>query len=75
MEKFTAWTSDHDSNVTRRQGANKKARTDKRDQPVVKKVEAKVEAAPVAEPVDAPAAETTEAAIEAPASEETKTEE
>ena len=75
MEKFTAWTSDHDSNVTRRQGANKKARTDKRDQPVVKKVEAKVEAAPVAEPVDAPAAETAEAAIEAPASEETKTEE
>ena len=75
MEKFTAWTSDHDSNVTRRQGANKKARTDKRDQPVVKKVEAKVEAAPVAEPVDAPAAETTEAAIEASASEETKTEE
>ena len=75
MEKFTAWTSDHDSNVTRRQGANKKARTDKRDQPVVKKVEAKVEAAPVAEPVVAPAAETAEAAVEAPASEETKTEE
>ena len=75
MEKFTAWTSDHDSNVTRRQGANKKARTDKRDQPVVKKVEAKVEAAPAAEPVDAPAAEPVEAAVEAPASEETKTEE
>ena len=75
MEKFTAWTSDHDSNVTRRQGAHKKGRTDKRDQPVVKKVEAKVEVAPAAEPVEAPVAEPVEAAVEAPASEETKTEE
>ena len=72
MEKFTAWTTEHDSNVSRRQGAHKKARTDRRDQPVVKKVEAaKVEA----KPVDAPAADTAEAAIEASASEETKTEE
>ena len=40
MEKFTAWTTEHDSNVARRQGAHKKARSDSRDQPVVKKVEA-----------------------------------
>ncbi len=67
MEKFTQWTSEHDSNVARRHGAHKKARTDKRDQPVVKKVAAKTEEVPVAEPV--------EATVKAPASEETKTEE
>ena len=65
MEKFTAWMAEHDSNVARRQGAHKKARADKRNQPVVRKVEAKTETAPVAEtPVE-----------EASASEETKTEE
>ncbi len=67
MEKFTAWTAEHDSNVARRQGAHRKARNDSRNQPVVRKVEAKVEAAP--------AADTTEADIEASAAEETKTEE
>ncbi len=67
MEKFTKWTSEHDSNVTRRQSAHKKTRTDRRDQPVVKKVAVKTEEAPVAAPV--------EAATETPASEETKTEE
>jgi small subunit ribosomal protein S16 len=61
MEKFTKWTSEHDANVNRRQSAHKKARTDRRDKPVVKKVEKKE--APAAEPV------------QAPASEETKTEE
>ena len=66
MEKFTAWTAEHDSNVSRRQGAHKKARSDKRDQPIVKKVEAKVEA---------PAASAVEAEADTPASEETKTEE
>ena len=65
MEKFTAWTAEHDSNVARRQGAHKKARADKRNQPVVKKVEKAAEA---------PVAEASES-IEAPASEETKTEE
>ena len=76
MEKFTAWTTEHDSNVSRRQGAHKKARSDRRDQPVVKKVEAvKAEAATTAKPVEAPAAKPVEAAVEAPASEETKTEE
>ncbi len=67
MEKFTKWTTEHDSNVSRRQGAHKKARNDRRDQPVVKKVAPKAEKAPVAESV--------EAANDAPASEETKTEE
>jgi small subunit ribosomal protein S16 len=74
MEKFTAWMTEHDSNVSRRQGAHKKARTDSRNQPVVKKVEApKAEAK-----VEAPAAEEAPVA-EAPAdvvpTEETKTEE
>lgn len=65
MEKFTAWMAEHDSNVARRQSAHKKARADKRNQPVVKKVDTKAEAAPAAETP----------AEEAPASEETKTEE
>jgi len=60
MEKFTAWMAEHDANVAKRQAAHKKARKDARNQPVVKKVEA----APAAEVVEAPA----------PA-EETKTEE
>ncbi len=67
MEKFTQWTSEHDSNVSRRQGAHKKARSDRRDQPVVKKVAVKTEEAPAAAPV--------EAVTETPAPEETKTEE
>lgn len=61
MEKFTKWTSEHDANVSKRQSAHRKGKTDRRDKPVVKKVEKK----------EAPAAET----VEAPASEETKTEE
>ena len=39
MEKFTAWTSEHDEQVAKRQGAHKKARQEKRNVPVVKKVE------------------------------------
>lgn len=62
MEKFTKWTTEHDANVARRQGAHKKARNDRRDQPVVKKVKAEK-------------AQAVETATEAPASEETKTEE
>ena len=64
MEKFTKWSQEHDSNVARRSGAHKKARNDRRDVPVVKKVAEKTEDAPVAAP---------EASIEAQASEETKT--
>src|SRR3954468_23546812 len=60
MEKFTKWSSEHDANVSRRQGAHKKARNDRRDAPVVRKVAEKVSEAP---------------SMEAAASEETKTEE
>jgi small subunit ribosomal protein S16 len=59
MEKFTKWSTEHDSHVSRRQGAHKKARMEKRNVPVVKKVAEKVEEAPVAEaPAEAPAEET-----------------
>jgi small subunit ribosomal protein S16 len=70
MEKFTAWSAEHDANVEKRQTASKKAKLDKRNVPVVKKVE--VEAAPVVAEViaeEAPVAEVAEA--EAPATEET----
>ncbi len=72
MEKFTKWSTEHEATVSRRQGAHKKARNDRRDQPVVRKVEVATkteEAAPVATaPVnDAPLADA--------AAEETKTEE
>ena len=60
MEKFTKWSSEHDANISRRQGAHKKARNDRRDAPVVRKVAEKVSEAP---------------SMEAAASEETKTEE
>lgn len=68
MEKFTKWMAEHESKVNHRQSAHKKARMDRRNVPVVKKVET---AAPVEEA--APAAE--EAAPEAPASEAPATEE
>jgi small subunit ribosomal protein S16 len=66
MEKFTKWSSEHDANVAKRQGVDKKARQDKRNVPVVKKVEAvvtpvaeaPVAEAPVEEVVEAPVAET-----------------
>jgi small subunit ribosomal protein S16 len=63
MEKFTKWSSEHEAHVVKRQGANKKARSDRRDQPVVRKVVAKTEEAPVKA-----------VASEATAAEETKTE-
>ena len=62
MEKFTKWSSEHDSHIAKRQGAHKKARMDRRDVPVVKKVAAKTEEAPVQ-------------VAESAAPEETKTEE
>ena len=50
MEKFTKWSSEHDAHIAKRQGAHKKARMDKRNQPVVRKVEASVaSAAPASE--------------------------
>ncbi|MBS1741791.1 MAG: 30S ribosomal protein S16 [Bacteroidetes bacterium] len=44
MEKFTKWSSEHDASITKRQSAHKKARNDRRDAPVVKKVAEKVDA-------------------------------
>jgi small subunit ribosomal protein S16 len=61
MEKFTAWMTEHESAVAKRQGAHKKAGQAKRNVPVVKKVE---EA-----PAEEAKAETTEAAPEAAAEE------
>jgi small subunit ribosomal protein S16 len=79
MEKFTKWSSEHDASLSRRQGAHKKGRMDKRNAPVVKKVAEKAEEAPAAAeaPVEeAPVAETPAVEAEAPASsEETKSEE
>jgi small subunit ribosomal protein S16 len=49
MEKFTKWSTEHDAHISRRQGAHKKGRMEKRNVPVVKKVAEKVEDAPVAE--------------------------
>jgi len=85
MEKFTTWSSEHEQHVAKRQGADKTARQEKRNVPVVKKVETeapKATATPVAEtaaeekaPEETPAAEapTAEAtATETPAAEETK---
>ena len=45
MQKFTAWSSEHEAHVAKRQSANKKARIDSRNQPVARKVATKVEAA------------------------------
>lgn len=47
MEKFTKWSQEHDSNMARRQGAHKKARADRREAPVVKKVAEKTKDVPV----------------------------
>lgn len=38
MQKFTAWTSEHDAQISKRSGAHKKARQDTRNRPYVKKV-------------------------------------
>ena len=61
MEKFTKWSSEHDAHVAKRQGADKKSRQDKRNVPVVKKVET---AAPVAEAAPAEEAPAEEAKTE-----------
>ncbi len=49
MQKFTAWSAEHDAHIARRHGAHKKARQDTRNQPVVKKVAEAPAAAPVEE--------------------------
>jgi small subunit ribosomal protein S16 len=38
MQKFTAWSSEHDAQVAKRQSTHKKMHQDKRNQPFVKKV-------------------------------------
>ena len=43
MEKFTKWSTEHDANVSKRQGAHQKSRMDRRNVPVVKKVAEKTE--------------------------------
>jgi len=80
MEKFTKWSVEHDAQVSRRQGAHKKARVEKRNAPVVKKVEKAEEESTSA--VEAPAAEapaseptTSEAPVTDSPAEETKSEE
>ena len=65
MEKFTKWSSEHEASLNKRQGAHQKARSDRRNVPVVKKVAEK-----------APAATESTPEPEAPvATEEAKTEE
>ncbi len=75
MEKFTTWNAEHDVQVSKRQGADKKARQDKRNVPVVKKVAEPVvtneEVAADADSTEAPVAvENTEAVAETAAAEE-----
>jgi small subunit ribosomal protein S16 len=61
MEKFTKWSTEHDAQIAKRQGAHKKANMDRRNVPVVKKVEAAPEAAhtPAPEAEAEPTAEET----------------
>ena len=77
MEKFTKWSVEHDALVSNRQSAHKKVRMDRRDAPVVRKVEAKVEtpveAAPEAPVAEAPEVETP--VVETPVVETPTTEE
>lgn len=54
MEKFTKWSTEHDANVNKRQGAHQKARSDRRNVPVVRKVAEKTET--VAAQTETPAA-------------------
>ena len=47
MVKFQAWHDEHEANSLRRSDAHKKGQKDRRNQPVVRKVEAAVVATPV----------------------------
>jgi small subunit ribosomal protein S16 len=38
MEKFTKWSAEHEAHVAKRQSAHRKARVERRNTPVVKKV-------------------------------------
>ncbi len=82
MEKFTTWSSEHEQHVAKRQGADKAASREKRNVPVVKKVETEVPKATATPEAETPAEEnapeeTTAAAApetEAPTAEATATE-
>ena len=65
MERFTKWSTEHEASVNRRQGAHNKARQDRRNVPVVKKVEKKEEAV-----AEAPVETEAPAAAEEPKTEE-----
>jgi small subunit ribosomal protein S16 len=67
MEKFTKWSVEHDAHVANRQSAHKKARMDRRNVPVVRKVESK--------PEETPSAEVTQEVTQEETQEETKAEE
>jgi small subunit ribosomal protein S16 len=56
MEKFTKWTAEHEAQISRRQSAHRKQRQDRRDQPIVRKVE-ETPAPPAAEAEEAPKTE------------------
>ncbi len=56
MEKFTKWSTEHDASINKRQGAHQKARSDRRNVPVVKKVAEKTEAAPAPVETESPVA-------------------
>ena len=72
MEKFTTWNAEHDVQVSKRQGADKKARQDKRNVPIVRKVEETPVITNDEVAADADAAEATEAAVENTAAEATE---
>src|ERR1043166_6791632 len=50
MQKFTAWSAEHDAHIAKRQGAHKRTRQDARNQPAVKKVAEKPAPAPAETP-------------------------
>ncbi len=58
MTKFQTWHTEHEANIERRNADHKKAKHAKRQMPIVKKVEAKVEEAPQVEETSTDAAET-----------------
>ena len=60
MQKFTTWSTEHDAHIARRQGAHKKGRSDSRNQPVVRKVEAPAVAANTVETTNAEEPKTAE---------------
>lgn len=61
MTKFQAWHTEHEANIEKRNAAHKKDKQSKKQMPIVKKVEPKVEEAPA----ETTAAETTEENTEA----------